>query len=384
MTKPYKICFVISALGPPGSKTRKRSERIYKHIIEPAVKKCGYKTVRADMVSEPGDVPKQIIHYLEEAPMVVADLTGYDPNVLYELGYRQATMKPLVQLIEIGQSVPFSLSSFSIIYVDLHTDKIKGNIIELAKEIKAAEKQTGAKIKILPLLPAEKEIYDSAITLKEDGAYRDALKKLDRLTVLRPDFANAYIMKGRIFLEKLKQYHRVLEEFKKALRIYPYNTYAQYDLALTYYHLGYLQQAIIWNKKALYQNPEFIIAMYNQAIFYAEYAVKYKKPVYFDGAVRLYQKVIERNKEYAVSAMFNLAALYSRLARNERKQKSKKRYIKDAIKLLDTAIEREGVERLEKVTGDIHVPYGDDLKEIWDHPAYKKMIAKWKRYFTIS
>ena len=383
MKKLNKICFVISALGRPGSRTRQRSDQVFNCIIAPAAKKCGYKAVRADMVSEPGAITEAIIHYIKEAPMVVADLTDHNPNVFYELGYRQASKKPVVQLIQTDQSVPFDLSAIQTIYVDLRKDKIKEYIKGLVEKIKAAEKEAGGKIKIQPLLPAERESYDSAIRLKEDGAYSKALKKLDRLTSLRPDFVNAYIVKGRIYLENLKQYHKASEEFKKALALDPYNRYAQYDLALTYYQLGDLDQAIIWNKKALYQDPEFILAMYNQAIFYIEYAVKHKKPAYFDTAIELYQDVIERNKEYAISAMFNLAALYSRLAEKEKNSRTKNHYIREAINLLDKTIEREGVERLRKITGDIPVRYAGDLKGIRPHLVYKRMIAKWKRHFTI-
>lgn len=95
-----KICFVIAPIGEEGSETRKRSDQILKYIIAPAATECGYEPKRADSFATPGIITKQIIEQLIDAPLVIADLTDYNPNVFYELAVRHAVRKPVVQLID--------------------------------------------------------------------------------------------------------------------------------------------------------------------------------------------------------------------------------------------------------------------------------------------
>ena len=92
-----------------------------KHIICPAVEGCGYKALRADHISEPGIITSQVIQHIVDDPLVVADLTGKNPNVFYELALRHALRKPLVQLIKKGENIPFDVAGTRTIHVD-HTD----------------------------------------------------------------------------------------------------------------------------------------------------------------------------------------------------------------------------------------------------------------------
>ena len=76
-TKTSKqICVVISPIGDPDSETRKRSDKVLKHIISPSVETMGYEPIRADKISEPGIITTQIIQYIVESSLVIADLTS--------------------------------------------------------------------------------------------------------------------------------------------------------------------------------------------------------------------------------------------------------------------------------------------------------------------
>jgi hypothetical protein len=64
-----------------------------KYIIEPcpALKEFDYgPPVRADGLNEPGRITSQIITWLKEADLVIADLTWNNANVYYELSLRHA------------------------------------------------------------------------------------------------------------------------------------------------------------------------------------------------------------------------------------------------------------------------------------------------------
>ncbi len=142
MADQAKICFVIAPIGDPDTEIRKRSDQVLKHIITPAAKACGYDEVlRADKISEPGIITSQVIEHIINDSMVVADLTGPNPNVLYELAIRHAIRKPLVQLIQKGERVPFDVAATRVVYLD-HRDLDSADAAreEITKHMRAAEK----------------------------------------------------------------------------------------------------------------------------------------------------------------------------------------------------------------------------------------------------
>ena len=115
-----------------------------KHIIAPAAKACGYKTTRADQISEPGIITSQVIQHIVDDPLVIADLTGRNPNVFYELAIRHAIKKPLVQIIKKAESIPFDVAGTRTVHVDHHDlDSVEEAKEEIVKQIKAAEKDAG-------------------------------------------------------------------------------------------------------------------------------------------------------------------------------------------------------------------------------------------------
>ncbi len=94
-----KVCFAVTPIGEEGSEIRRRSDQVLRYIIEPVMANLDYETVRADRISQPGMITNQVIEHLIDDDLVVADLTGSNPNVFYELAIRHATRKPIVTLI---------------------------------------------------------------------------------------------------------------------------------------------------------------------------------------------------------------------------------------------------------------------------------------------
>ncbi|HJQ32080.1 MAG TPA: PAS domain-containing protein [Pyrinomonadaceae bacterium] len=113
----HKRCFVIAPIGERGSPARRRSDKILERLIRPAAAQCGYIAVRADELGQPGLISRQVVRRIVTDPLVIADLTGHNPNVFYELALRHATGKPLVQLIEHEESIPFDVA-------DMHTVRV--------------------------------------------------------------------------------------------------------------------------------------------------------------------------------------------------------------------------------------------------------------------
>lgn len=68
---------------------------------------------RADDISEPGRITDQIISAIETADLIIADLTGKNPNVMFELGYADAAHKPIVLLNQDDvDSTPFDIKDW--------------------------------------------------------------------------------------------------------------------------------------------------------------------------------------------------------------------------------------------------------------------------------
>jgi hypothetical protein len=136
-----KTCFVIAPIGSEGTDIRTRSDQVLKHIISPAAKECGYETVRADQISEPGIITSQVIQHIVEDPLVIADLTGRNPNVFYELALRHAIKKQIVQIIHGTEAIPFDVAASRTIHFDHHDlDSAAKARDEIVRQIKSVEK----------------------------------------------------------------------------------------------------------------------------------------------------------------------------------------------------------------------------------------------------
>ncbi|WP_418906768.1 hypothetical protein [Glutamicibacter endophyticus] len=112
-----KTCFVVTpigdALAPLGTDGRMAYERaleMWSKVFSPACEQFGLQVVRADKIADPGELPDQIFTYLRDAEIVVADVSGGNPNVMYELGLRHSKHAITLQVGEYGR-LPFDVQS---------------------------------------------------------------------------------------------------------------------------------------------------------------------------------------------------------------------------------------------------------------------------------
>jgi hypothetical protein len=135
-----RTCYVIAPIGEKGSTIRKRSDQVLKHLISPALSGFDYDIRRSDKDSEPGEIPGQIIDQMASAELVVADLTEHNPNVFYELAVRHVAAKPLVQIIQAGQDIPFDVGQMRTVYFNLaDPDELEDARNELVKHVDALQ-----------------------------------------------------------------------------------------------------------------------------------------------------------------------------------------------------------------------------------------------------
>jgi CheY-like chemotaxis protein len=129
-----KRCFVIAPIGQENSETRARSDQIFVYVIKPAVEQFGYEAIRGDHIHQPGMITSQVIQHLIEDELAIADLTGQNPNVYYELAIRHGNNKPVIHIKDVSESLPFDVVGIRTIDVDFRfiysMEKCKQEIIK--------------------------------------------------------------------------------------------------------------------------------------------------------------------------------------------------------------------------------------------------------------
>lgn len=93
-------------------------DEYYSKIYCPAIVAAGLKSNRADDLYAPNNVVSDIWKFTKGADIVLADLTGKNPNVFYELGLAHAISKPVILITESEEDIPFDLRAIRIIKYD--------------------------------------------------------------------------------------------------------------------------------------------------------------------------------------------------------------------------------------------------------------------------
>ena len=81
----------------------------YEFGIKPALERTGYQSVRIDKEPFTGPIVEQIKREISEAELVIADLTGANPNVYLEVGYAWAMGKPTMFVVQDADEVCFDV-----------------------------------------------------------------------------------------------------------------------------------------------------------------------------------------------------------------------------------------------------------------------------------
>ncbi|MCB1029367.1 MAG: hypothetical protein KDB24_16570 [Microthrixaceae bacterium] len=104
------FCFFITPLGPDLGPVRSRSDDILELIISPVMSAFNLDVVRADQIGQPGRITAQVIGAIVSAEVVVADLTGANANVYYELGVAHSLGRPVISMVDKVRSLAFDIA----------------------------------------------------------------------------------------------------------------------------------------------------------------------------------------------------------------------------------------------------------------------------------
>jgi hypothetical protein len=126
-------CFVVQPFAAPLG-------GYYDLIFRPAIEQAGMTAVRADAeIFGTGKIIDQIWRGIQDAQILIAELTTKNPNVFYELGLAHASEKPVILVSSNEDDVPFDLRHIRVILYD-RTDPFWGQklIDNIADKISSA------------------------------------------------------------------------------------------------------------------------------------------------------------------------------------------------------------------------------------------------------
>lgn len=114
-----KTCFVISPIGGKNTDIRSRADALYDLIIEPALEKFGFDVTRADKNVSVSSITSEIVQLVQESGLCIIDISGHNPNVMYECGRRHETAKPYIMMAAEGEKLPFDINTIRTIFYNL-------------------------------------------------------------------------------------------------------------------------------------------------------------------------------------------------------------------------------------------------------------------------
>ena len=134
-----KLCFVIMPFSSTNRHTTEEWTAIFENVHKPAItgSRLGYKCERSKIGT--GAFIKDILFQLNQADVVLADLTDMNPNVFYELGVRHVLKNRTILVSQTMDDVPSDLKQYGVIIYGTDPKSVaeyKKKISEILKDIR--------------------------------------------------------------------------------------------------------------------------------------------------------------------------------------------------------------------------------------------------------
>lgn len=209
-------CFVIMPISDQSDYPKGHFQKVYEQIFQPAIEKAGYLPYRVDENVISDRIIDKIFNAIQECPMALCDLSSRNPNVLYELGIRQAYDKPVVLVQDEKTDRIFDVSGIST--VQYKSQRLFEDVLEARDKIAKAivETKEGRQNSIVKIVQAKKaqipsgdvsgdekiEIMLSGIVsdLKEIKAERNVMD-----WIMTPQQESSSVERIRVYTIQLKQ-----------------------------------------------------------------------------------------------------------------------------------------------------------------------------------
>ncbi|HID4156734.1 TPA: hypothetical protein ACXE9L_002318 [Citrobacter koseri] len=198
-------CFVIMPIADTHGYEANHFDRVYKHLIQPACAKAHFKAVRADEISNTNFIVLDILRRIVESDIAICDLSSRNPNVMYELGLRQAFNKKTVLIKDEKTINPFDVQGFRYCSYDsaLRIDNAFENVSSIAKALTsthtADETDVNSIVQLLKIEPAQ--IGDKTLLSDQSTIILEAIKELS-LRIEKPSRTSPNQNRTRVQIKK--------------------------------------------------------------------------------------------------------------------------------------------------------------------------------------
>jgi len=164
-----RTCFIIMPISDNDKYPSGHFGRVYEHIIKPACKIAGFIPIRADDVKTTNYIALDIVKQIIQSDMAICDLSGQNPNVLYEVGIRQAFDLPVTFMKDYCTKRIFDIQGFRDVAYDetLRIDSVEKSINELAITLTNTFENKGEVNSLVKLLGI-KAAQASEISISQD------------------------------------------------------------------------------------------------------------------------------------------------------------------------------------------------------------------------
>jgi hypothetical protein len=174
-TDQRAVCFVIMPFGG-------WLDGYYETIYKPAIESAGLQPHRADDLFRPSTIVHDIWAYTRQAKLLLADLTGKNPNVFYELGLAHAIGKPAILVAESLDDIPFDLRALRVIVYEKNDprwgEQLQTKVTAAIKEVLKSPQEA--------VLPAFLHVRESSTTAPTVTSHeRDIIQIKQEMDLLR-------------------------------------------------------------------------------------------------------------------------------------------------------------------------------------------------------
>lgn len=206
-------CFVIMPISTPNSYSDDHFNKVYRYIIKPAVDKAGFVPVRVDEDGICDSIINKILKNLTECEMAICDLSSRNPNVMYELGIRQAFGKKVVLIQDEKTDKIFDVSGINTIFYN--SNRVYEDVVSSQDEISTAIKDTfeNGDISLLSLAKISPASTESKPLNNNDEMMiilRHIMSKISSLEKQNNREVDKMIDNARVIDFKLKSIYRMI------------------------------------------------------------------------------------------------------------------------------------------------------------------------------
>lgn len=161
-------CFVIMPISNQGDYPKGHFQKVYEQIFVPAIEEAGYDAFRVDEDNMCTQIVEKIFKAIQECPMALCDLSNRNPNVLYELGIRQAYDKPVVLVQDDKTERIFDISGINTI--SYNSSRLYEEVLDARGKITEAilTMKEGRHTSIIKVLKAQAASADSEDIPRDD------------------------------------------------------------------------------------------------------------------------------------------------------------------------------------------------------------------------